>query len=157
QVQILRVPLLPRGDAGALRLSLNYFSFAIIASLLGPLRCRGAVDLILVFEPSPITVGLPALAMKLFKRAPIMFWVQDLWPESLAATGTVRTRWILKAVERLVRFIYRRCDRILVQSRAFIEPVIGMGAKAEQVAYFPNSAESFYRPVERSEQIEREV
>ena len=147
-VRVVRVPLLPRGDGGATRLTLNYLSFAVFASLLGPLRCRGAADLILVYQPSPITVGLPALMLKVFKRAPVMFWVQDLWPESLSATGEVRVPWILKAVEKLVRFIYRGCERILVQSHAFTESVIALGARPERVLYFPNSAEALYQPVD---------
>lgn len=145
-VRVLRVPLLPRGG-GPARLALNYLSFALIASLLAPLRCRGAFDAILCYEPSPVTVGLPALVLKGVKRAPLLFWVQDLWPESLSATGAVRSPWILKAVERLVRFIYRGCDRLLVQSRAFFEPLQALGVPAERIAYFPNSAESFYRPI----------
>src|SRR5438093_3903753 len=81
-----RVPLIPRGKRQRRRLALNYGSFALFASLLAPVLCRGPFDLIFVYEPSPITVGLPALVLKRLKRAPIIFWVQDLWPESLSAT-----------------------------------------------------------------------
>ena len=147
--QVIRVPLLPRGGGGGLRLLLNYLSFALLASVLAPWRCRGPLDVILVYEPSPVTVGLPALALKAVKRAPILFWVQDLWPESLSATGAVRTRWVLRAVATLVRFIYRGCDRILVQSRAFIGPVRAMGVPDERILYLPNSAEALYRPAAR--------
>ena len=74
-------------------------SFAFCASLLGPFYCREKFDLIFVFEPSPITVGLPALVLKKLKSVPIIFWVQDLWPESLSATGAVQSEKILKMVE----------------------------------------------------------
>src|ERR1700675_3601779 len=59
-IPVMRVPLIPRGNGGGLRLALNYLSFAFFASVLAPLRCRGAIDAILVYEPSPVTVGLPA-------------------------------------------------------------------------------------------------
>jgi len=146
-IRVIRVPLIPRGAGGAARLALNYLSFAFFASLLAPFRVRGRFDVILVYEPSPVTVGLPALALKALKRAPLLFWVQDLWPESLAATDAVRAGWILKAVQHLVRFIYRGCDRILVQSQAFVEPVLRYGIARERILYFPNSAEGFYQPV----------
>jgi glycosyltransferase involved in cell wall biosynthesis len=149
-VTVLRVPLLPRGGGTGLRLLLNYLSFALFASLLGPLRVRGPVDLILVYEPSPVTVGLPALILKALKRAPLMFWVQDLWPESLSATGAVRSQPILDLVARLVRLIYRCSDRILVQSRAFIDSVQALGARRERILYLPNSAETLYRPLPRT-------
>jgi glycosyltransferase involved in cell wall biosynthesis len=157
-VRVIRVPLIPRGSGGRLRLFLNFLSFAFFGSLLAPLRCRGSIDAILVYEPSPVTVGLPALMLKWVKRAPILFWAQDLWPETLSATGVVRSRWILALVDRLVRFIYLHCELILVQSRAFTPHVQAQGVPPEKVRYFPNSAEELYRPVAVEEQAtEREM
>ena len=146
-INILRVPLIPRGNGGTVRLLLNFFSFALSASLLGGWRCRGTYDVMLVFEPSPVTVGIPAMVLKKLRGTPILFWVQDLWPESLSATGTTESKWILSVVESLVRLIYRHCDKILVQSEAFRAPIERLGVKREAIAYFPNSAESFYRPL----------
>ena len=146
-VKVIRVPLLPRGGGGPARLVLNFLSFALLASLLAPLRCRGEYDAILVFEPSPITVGLPAVVLKWTKRAPLLFWVQDLWPENLEATGMVRSRWVLDLVARFARFLYRRSDLVLVQSEAFTAPIRALGIEAAKIRYYPNSAESLYRPV----------
>jgi glycosyltransferase involved in cell wall biosynthesis len=151
-VRVIRVPLIPRGAGGRAGLILNFFSFALIGSLLAPFRCKGDFDAILVYEPSPVTVGLPALVLKWFKRTPLLFWVQDLWPETLSATGVVRSKWILKMIEVLVRFIYRYCDLVLVQSRAFIARVEALGVEPRKIGYFPNSAEDVYRPVETGPQ-----
>jgi len=146
-VRVIRAPLIPRGSGGRIRLVLNFFSFALFGSLLAPFRCDGTCDVILVYEPSPVTVGLPALILKCIKRAPVLFWVQDLWPETLSATGVVKSKWALKTVGQLVRFIYRHCDLILVQSRAFMAPVAALGVAAQKMHYFPNSAEEVYRPL----------
>jgi colanic acid biosynthesis glycosyl transferase WcaI len=146
-IPVTRVPVIPRGAGTALRLAVNYISFAVFASLLAPFRYRGKPDAILVYEPSPITVGLPALLLKKIHGAPIFFWVQDLWPESLSATGMVRSAWTLRLVERLVRFIYKHCDRILVQSRTFVEPIKRMGVEIDRIEYLPNSAEELYQPM----------
>lgn len=143
--RVIRAPLIPRGSGGRVRLVLNFFSFALFGSLLAPLRCDGTYDVILVYEPSPVTVGLPALVLKWIKRAPMLFWVQDIWPETLSATGVVNSRWILKAVGQMVRFIYRHCDLILVQSRAFITHVEALGVAGKKILYYPNSAEQVYR------------
>jgi glycosyltransferase involved in cell wall biosynthesis len=147
-IPVVRVPLLARGNGGAVRLALNYLSFVVTASLLAPLRLRGKFDAILVYEPSPVTVMLPAILLRRLRRVPVLFWVQDLWPESLSATGMVKANWILALVERMVRFIYRRSDRILIQSQAFREQVQRLGGKPDRIVYLPNSAETFYRPVE---------
>ncbi|MEX0958144.1 MAG: glycosyltransferase family 4 protein [Burkholderiales bacterium] len=147
-IPVCRVPLLPRGSGGGVRLALNYLSFVVSASLLGPLRLRQKFDAILVYEPSPVTVMLPAILLRRLRGVPVLFWVQDLWPESLSATGMVKANWILKLVERMVRFIYRRSDRILIQSQAFEAQVLQLGGQPDRIVYLPNSAETFYRPVE---------
>jgi len=146
-IPVLRVPLIPRGNGKGWRLALNYLSFAVCASLIAPLRCKGTFDCIFVYEPSPVTVGLPALVLGRLKRAPILFWVQDMWPESLSATGAVTSAFLLRWVGKLVRFIYRRCAYVLVQSEGFIPHVTATGADPLRVKYFPNWAENFYRPV----------
>jgi colanic acid biosynthesis glycosyl transferase WcaI len=150
RVPVRRAPLVARGGGGRVRLALNYTSHALFATLLAPWLARGAFDAILVYEPSPITIGIPARALRALKRVPMLFWVQDLWPESLAATGALRNPALLGAAGRLVRWIYRGCDRVLVQSRAFIDSIEAHGVPRERIGYLPNSAESFYRRAPRA-------
>lgn len=147
---VVRVPLVPRGGGGRIRLALNYLSFTLAASLLAPLRLGRGFDVIFVHEPSPVTVGLPAIVMKWLTGAPIVFWVLDLWPESVAATGAVRSPRVLGWITGLVRFIYRHCGRILVSSRGFIPKVLAAGVEEGKIRYFPNWAEPLYGPRPRT-------
>lgn len=136
-----RVPLFPRGRGGALRLVLNYLSFVVTAALIGSWMLRGQrFDVILVYAPSPILQAIPAVWLAWLKGAPLVTWVQDLWPESLVATGYVRDPRMLSAVAAVVRWIYRRNDLLLVQSRAFVKPVRSMAGRTP-VAYHPNPGE----------------
>jgi colanic acid biosynthesis glycosyl transferase WcaI len=154
QAEVIRVPLVPRGKGRAIGLILNYLSFALTASTLGVFRCRGSFDAVFVFQVSPVTVGIPARIISWLKGAPVFFWVQDLWPESLSATGTIKSPAVIKAVGHLVRWIYRGCDRILVQSEAFIDSIKSFGVSENNILYFPNSAESFYKPVSQEAGID---
>ena len=139
---VIRVPMLPRGEGG-LQLALNYASFALSACVIGAWRLRGRkFDVIFVFEPSPVTVGLPAVLQRRLKRAPLAFWVLDQWPETLVAVGAVRTPWVLSAVGRLVSFIYRRCDLLLAQSRSFIPQIRRYAGPRPRVEYFPSWSDS---------------
>ncbi len=149
-VKVRRVPIMPRGKGGSFRLALNYLSHAFMASVLAPFL-NGRFDAILVYEPSPMTIGIPARVLRALKGVPLVFWVQDLWPESLSATGAVRSRAALALVDGLIKWIYRGCDRVLVQSEAFIASVEAHGVPRERIRYLPNSAEAFYRklPAER--------
>ena len=142
-IPVIRVPLITRGAAKNWRLILNYLSFAVSACVLGPLRCRQKFDIVLVYEPSPITVGLPGMLMGAIKRAPVMLWIQDIWPETLAAVGQ---RGLLTRVASLIsNFIHQGCDLLLVQSEAFMPPLISRGIKPTRIRYLPNWAEDFYK------------
>ncbi len=146
-VDIIRVPIIPRGKGKKIQLVLNYLSYVLSASILGPFLCPAKCDVIFVFEPSPITVGLPAVLLRTLKKAPIMFWVQDLWPETLTAVNATKSKIILMAVNSIVSFIYKRCDRILIQSEAFKSSIKKIGINENRILYFPNSAEEFYEPI----------
>ena len=138
---ICRVPLIPRGRGGAIGLAANYLSFVLSAAVLGTWMLRKQqFDVIFVYAPSPIIQAIPAVWLALIKHAKLVTWVQDLWPQSLEATGFVRNRRVLAMVAMLVRWIYRHCDLLLVQSQAFISPVKAMAGNTP-VLYHPNPGE----------------
>lgn len=139
KIEVFRVPLWPRGEGGARNLVLNYLSFVVSGLLFLPWMLRGRkFDAILVFAPSPITQVIPAILLKWLKGARLALWVQDLWPESLSATGFVKNSCLLAVTGCLVRALYSCCDILLVQSRAFFEPVARYAA-SEKIVYYPNS------------------
>lgn len=160
KIDVFRVPLWPRGQGGAKNLILNYLSFVLAGLLFLPWMLRKReFDAILVFAPSPILQAIPAIPLRWLKKAKLALWIQDLWPESLAATGFVRNPYVLRTVGWLVRGIYRCCDTLLVQSRVFFEPV-SRYADREKIVYYPNSmdvrppAEAVSIPSELSELLE---
>ena len=144
---VVRVPMLPRAS-GAARLLMNYLSFVIGASFWGPWRLRGvSADVIFVFEPSPVTVGLPAILLGKIKRAPVVFWALDLWPETLAAIGVVRSPRVLGWVGQIVRFIYNRCALVLGQSRGFQDSIAKYCDDKQKIRYFPSWSEDVFSEV----------
>ena len=141
---VRRVPMLARGH-GAVRLCFNYLSFVVGACLWGPWRLRGQqADVIFVFEPSPITVGLPAVLLGRIKHAPVVFWALDLWPETLAAIGVVRSPRLLGWIGHMVKFIYERCTLVLGQSRGFLGSIAKYCLDTQKIRYFPSWAEEVF-------------
>lgn len=156
--KVLRVPMLARGRGRTLRLVLNYLSFALSASLAARTRLSGPFDVIFVFEVSPVTVGLPAIVASRRFSAPILFWVLDLWPESLQATGAVNNPRLLSLVAMGVRWIYAQCAQILVQSRAFNARIEALGFPGERIRYFPNWIEGDYEQLgEATASVQRDA
>lgn len=150
-VKISRFPLIPRGEGKPLNLALNYLSSALFSCLCAPFYCKGRFDVIFVFDTSPVTIGLSAILLKKLKSIPMVFWILDLWPESLSATGAVRSPTILHLVRKLVRYIYRQCDLILVSSGGFTQSIHETGGYERDIVYFPNWVEpEYFSPAESS-------
>ena len=140
-IRIHRVPLAPRGRASALMLAVNYLSFMVGGSLLGPWLLRGErFDVVFVYGVSPILKIFPALAVRRSTGGVLVTWVQDLWPQSLQVTGFVQSPRLLSMVAKVVRWLYRRNDLLLVQSQGFVPLVAAMSGRTP-VEYHPNPGE----------------
>jgi glycosyltransferase involved in cell wall biosynthesis len=140
-VEVVRVPIWPR-QRNSISLMLNYLTLAASASLFGAWRLRGRpFDVVFVFGASPVTQGFPGVLFRRLKRAPLIYWVLDQWPESLAAVGVITSNWALRVVGWGVSFIYNHCDSILAQSHS-LKPLISKYTRnPERVGYFPNWSE----------------
>lgn len=136
-VEILRCPLIPRGRSSGLQLALNYLSYALFCSLMVLLR-RRKTDLVFCWMLTPITQVLPAIVAKYLCRAPLVIWVMDLWPDSLSASGRVNNGIVISVAGALTRWIYRRCDLILGQTRRFVDHIRAVGRlSGDNVGYLP--------------------
>ena len=114
---------------------------------------KGPFDKVFSVNFSPVTVGLVAIAAKKRFKAPMYFWVQDLWPESISAASALSNKHILGFVGKITKFIYKHSDKILVQSKGFIPSILNFNVPKEKLAYYPNSTESFYQVLEPEEEF----
>lgn len=145
-INIYRIPVIPRGSGKNWQLFLNYLTY-VISGCIYALAIKKDFDIIFVYETSPITVGIPAIVIKKIIKIPIIFWVLDLWPESVSAAGNLKTNIIPKLLMSMVRWIYKNCDKILVSSRGFISSIMEKSVAEEKIDYFPQWAESVFKPI----------
>lgn len=141
KVRVFRIPLRARREGGAKNLILNYLSFVTSGIRWFPSFVRKErFDAIFVFGTSPITSAIPAIPLKFKCRSHLVIWIQDLWPESLSATGFVKNSFLLTCVGLLVRAIYFFADTLLIQSRAFTGQVEKY-SDPRKLVYYPNSVD----------------
>ena len=145
-IPVYRANLFSRRNGGAIRLFLNYISFAFLASL-KVRKIKGPFDAIFVYQTSPVTVGIPAIIAKKLFKVPIYFWVQDLWPESLAAAGGIKNKFILGFFNSLTKWIYNHSKKVLIQSNGFREYILNQGIPNDKIIFYPNPTEDFYKPL----------
>lgn len=135
-ISVLRVPLYPSHDGSALKRIANYVSFALSAAFMGALLVKPA-DVMYVYHP-PATVGFAASIISMVRRIPFVYDIQDLWPDTLAATGMLNNPGILRLVERGCRFIYRQAAKIVVLSPGFKEMLCTRGVPANKIEVIYN-------------------
>ncbi|MGA2842391.1 MAG: glycosyltransferase family 4 protein [Steroidobacteraceae bacterium] len=143
-MNVIRVPLIPRGRGRSWQLALNYISFVFFATLFGLPRLRGRFDACIAFSPSPIMNAAPAIVYRFFCKTPVALWLQDLWPETFFAITKSRNRFLQVLLSVLVRWTYRHVDQIWMQTPGFSESVRAHGGHDVTTAYVPNWAEDLY-------------
>ncbi len=138
-VNVIRTITKARGS-GKVSLIGNYlvYPFAALASWAATGFKRH--DVIFVSMPSPIFQALPALAIGAISRIPVVYWVQDIWPDSLINVLGLKNRIVVRWLQSFCRWVYRRADLVLVQSEAFRQKLEAMGVEADRIGYFPNTA-----------------
>lgn len=135
-ISVIRVPLYPSHDNSSIKRILNYVSFALSAALLGPLVVKQA-DVMYVYHP-PATVALPSMMLKLLRGIPFIYDIQDLWPDTLAASGMLKNGLILKCVGLWCRLSYKIANHIVVLSPGFKKKLKNRGVPVEKVTVIYN-------------------
>ena len=120
-VPVIRIPLYPNHSKSKIRRISNYLSFVITSSLLGVLFIQRP-DIIHAIQPP--TTCLPAWFLSRLWRIPFTYEVQDMWPETLEATGMMNNKKVLSLVSRFCDWSYRKADAIRVISPGFRENLI---------------------------------
>ena len=135
---VYRVPLKPRGKSTKLELVKNYLSFIYNGIIYGSRVKLNKFDKILFYGTSPILSAIPAIFFKLIYRKQLIIWVQDLWPQSVVATGFVKSKILLNLINFIVKIIYAFSDKILIQSKSFKKYISNQASK-KKIIYYPNS------------------
>lgn len=145
-VRVLRVPLYPSHDRSVVRRSLNYLSFASSATALGT-TLGGPADVLWAYHP-PLTIGIPTLTISRARRVPFVLEIQDLWPETLAATGMLPSKSAARVLAGFAMSLYRRAAAITVVSPGFKRNLQEKGVPASKIEVFYNWADDdVYKPL----------
>ena len=140
--EIIRVPLLAR-KKNKLNLALNYISFLVNSIFIGYFKLKDKkLDIIFTCQLSPVTIGITSAFFSKIKKIPQIFWVQDLWPDTLVALKILKKDWQINIFKVLVNWIYSKCDLILAQSKNILREIEKYPSVKNNVYYFPTWGES---------------
>jgi colanic acid biosynthesis glycosyl transferase WcaI len=130
-IRVNRVPLYPSHNSSVTQRVCNYLSFAISSFIYG-IFAAGRSDIIYAYHP-PLTVSLSAAFISLVRRVPFVVDINDLWPDTLAATGMVSSKRVLFFVEIICQWLYRRASHLVVGTPGLLKRLIARGVPAEKI------------------------
>ena len=138
-VEVCRVPLYPSHDGSAVKRALNYISFAASSCLFGIFATKKA-DVIYAYHP-PLTVGMSAAFVGFFRHTPVVYDIQDMWPDTLRATGMLNNPRALALVGRVCDWVYKRVDQLVVLSPGFKRLLVQRGVPESKIDVIYNWAD----------------
>lgn len=115
-----RLALWPSHGDSAIGRMANYLSFFCTTLVFGLLRGKG-YDLVYVYHP-PVTPAAAAAIFCAIHSRPLVVEIQDLWPDSVVASG-MSTKWVTSALNYVCRFVYQRATIIVAQSDQMAEKI----------------------------------
>ena len=131
---------------------LNYFSF-VFSSLYGIYR-SGKQDLIVVESP-PLFIGFSAVIASFAKKAPYIFNVSDLWPESAVQLGLVSNKYLIRMSEWLEGYFYRKAFKLSAQTQGIVEGLKNKGVRSEDILFLPNGVDTeLFKPRDKDNDLE---
>jgi colanic acid biosynthesis glycosyl transferase WcaI len=138
-VAVTRLPLYPNHDQSAIKRVMNYASFAFSALVYGLFIAKRA-DVMYAYHP-PLTVGVAASLIRLVRRIPLVYDIQDMWPDTLRATGMLNNPRALGLVGRVCDWVYRRVDLLVVLSPGFKRLLVQRGVPESKIEVIYNWAD----------------
>jgi len=149
--KVIRLPIIARGKGGAIGTVFNYFSF-VVSGFFWKCFTRQKADQVFIMGNSPLTQALPGVWFAKKRKIPCCLYVQDLWPESVEMITGIHSSAVIKPLGKMMSSIYKRCDLIMGTSPSLTEEIrkrIKEGDDPSKVAYWPQYAEDFYKPMEK--------
>jgi len=146
EIDVVRIPLVARGSR-PITLAMNYFSF-VVSGWLWKLFTKLNPDCVFIYEVSPMTQALPGVWFAKKKNIPCYLYVTDLWPEGVEEITGFKHPFIIKPLEKMVKYIYSNCDKIFTSSKSFIDSIAERGISRQKLKFWPQYAENFYKKVE---------
>ena len=138
-VQITRLPLYPNHDQSVIKRVLNYASFAASALVYGLFMAKRA-DVIYAYHP-PLTVGVAASLIRWVRGIPLVYDIQDMWPDTLRVTGMLNNPRVLALVGRVCDWVYKRVDQLVVLSPGFKRLLVQRGVPETKIEVIYNWAD----------------
>lgn len=153
-IRVVRVKTYITANEGFLKRTLDYLSFMVMGFLMGLFERRP--DVVVATSPQ-FFCAIGGWALSVARWRPFVFELRDLWPASIMAVGAMRKSVLIRVLERIELFLYRRAKAIVSVTESFREDLVSRGVPREKIHVVINGVDlDRYEPRARDSGLERE-
>ena len=159
---ITRVHPFPGADkTNIVRRAIGFAAYSVLAGA-QCLRVGGwgrRAEAVIAMSP-PLTLGLTGWAASRLRRAPLIFNIQDVFPDAAVETGAITNRLVIAVASWLERISYRAADAVTVLSDDLRDNVAAKlpASATDRVHVIPNFVDTdAIRPMDRNTEYRREL
>ncbi|MCW8877895.1 MAG: glycosyltransferase family 4 protein [Kangiellaceae bacterium] len=150
-IEVRRVKTYITANEGFVKRILDYLSF-MVTGFLASLFVK-KVDVVVATSPQFFT-ACSGWAVSAIMRIPFVFELRDIWPASITAVGAMKKSLVIKVLESVEMFLYRRADKIISVTHRFKEELIDRGIEDNKIEVVLNGVDlSKYCPMEKDDEF----
>lgn len=129
-IRVVRVKTYITANEGFLRRTLDYMSFMVTGFFAGLFERRP--DVVVATSPQ-FFCAVAGWAVAAVRRRPFVFELRDLWPASIVAVGAMRRGFVIRLLERIELFLYRRARAVIAVTESFRDDLVRRGVSREKI------------------------
>jgi colanic acid biosynthesis glycosyl transferase WcaI len=146
-ITVIRVKTFIAANKGVVLRSLDFLSFMVSGVIAGLFQPRP--DVVVATSPQFFT-AIAGWILAATRRLPFVFELGDLWPRSIVAVGAIRLRWVIRLLESVELFLYRRAAAVIALTDAFKTNLVARGIQAGKIVVIRNGVDlQRYAPAPR--------
>jgi glycosyltransferase involved in cell wall biosynthesis len=137
-IRVIRLPTYIARNEGFIRRTLDFVSFMVAAVFAAPWLKRP--DVVVATSPQ-FFAAVAGWLVGLIKRRPFVFELGDLWPATILAVGAMRRGLVVRRLEGLELFLYKRAAAVVALTPAFRDNLISRGIPPGKIAVVVNGVD----------------
>ena len=156
-MQITRIYPFPNKKSNLFLRGLGFLSFSLFVSILS-LFSKGPFDAVYALSP-PITLGTAGKIASVRHRCPLVFNVQDIFPDAAIETGVLRSKFLIRLAKTVEKISYNFSELITVLSKDMRDNLnrkLSDAKKTPVVSVIPNFAFTNFFHTEEENQYKKE-
>jgi glycosyltransferase involved in cell wall biosynthesis len=143
-IDVLAMAVPYRQQMSVFKRCLSFLAFLLLSS--GVVLFIRKVDIVYATS-TPLTIGIPAIASRWFRRKKFVFEVRDQWPESVVEVGIIQNKFLISILMWLEKFIYKNASAIVAVSEGMAEGIRAVAGQSKPIYVVPNGADlNLFRP-----------